>query len=554
MTNPGARDSAVCPKPVHKTDLSFVRSAKSAVFERRAMLTGTDGNSCKTAKYIMALDAGTTSCRAVVFDKNMNMLCIKQQVFTQFFTPEGYAEHDAEEIYSVCLQVLEQAAAEVGATAKDIAGIGLTNQRETTVVWDKNTGKPLYKAIVWQCLRSAEICEKTISDGMGEYIQKATGLIVDAYFSATKLKWILDNVPGVSEAAERGAALFGTIDSWLLWKATGVHATEYTNAARTMLFNINTLQWDEKILDYYGIPARMLPQVKYSDEIFGSAEILGGSVALAGIAGDQQAALFGQRCFAAGEIKNTYGTGCFILCNIGRRPVISMNKLLCTIGVSVKKLAVGETDTGIRYALEGSVFNAGSLVQWLRDDLGILETAAQSEDYALNCENTGGVYIVPAFSGMGAPYWDMYARGSISGLTRGTGRAELARAALESIAHQTADVISCVCADTGIKISRICADGGATANNLLMQIQANIGGFDVVRPQNIESTALGAAFLCGLATGFWSIDEIKSFDPNATVFLPKIGANEREPMRRGWRKAVERALGWAGEHDGAEKQ
>lgn len=483
-------------------------------------------------KYVIALDSGTTSCRAIIYDGERREVSRAQQEIRQFYPHHGWVEHDPMEIYAASMGVMNEAAARAGIEPGKIAAIGITNQRETTIVWDRKTGEPVYNAIVWQCRRTAQYCERLKEEGMEEYVFKSTGLVLDAYFSATKIKWILDNVDGARERAERGELLFGTVDSWLVYKLCGVHVTDYTNAARTMAFNIRTLQWDGEILHALGLPASMFPRPVFSDEIYGYTHIAGSSVPVAGMAGDQQAALFGQRCFEPASVKNTYGTGCFLLCNTGEKPVMSKNRLLTTIGTA----AGGK----IQYALEGSVFIAGALIQWLRDELRIISTAAESEKLALECADSGGVYVVPAFTGLGAPYWDMYARGAILGLTRGSGRPQIARAALEGIAYQTADVIEAVRSDTGLKIDELKVDGGASANGLLMQIQADTAGVTVLRPDDVETTARGAAYLAGLAAGLWDMDVLRWEPARQTRFEPSISAQKRKELADGWKKAVSR--------------
>ena len=484
-------------------------------------------------KYVMAIDAGTTSNRAIVFDKKGNMVSVAQKEFTQIFPQPGWVEHDANEIWSTVLGVCVEAMANAGATADEIAGIGITNQRETTILWDKQTGQPIANAIVWQCRRTAEFCE-TLKD-KEEMIREKTGLIVDPYFSATKIRWLLDHVKGARERAERGEILFGTVETWLIWKLTGgqVHVTDYSNASRTMMFNINTLCWDEEILSLLRIPKQILPEPRPCSEIYGhtAPEVLPGRIPIAGAAGDQQAALFGQNCYEAGQAKNTYGTGCFLLMNTGETPIFSKHGLVTTIawGVNGK----------VNYALEGSIFVAGACVQWLRDEMEFIRDAAESEKLALSVEDTNGCYMVPAFTGLGAPYWDPYARGTIVGLTRGTNRNHIVRAALDSIAYQVVDVLNAMYEDSGTPLTSLNVDGGASKNDYLMQTQANLIGVPVRRPSCVESTAMGACFLAGLATGFYeSMDEIKK---NATVdrlFTPSIDEEKRRNMLKGWKEAV----------------
>ena len=488
-------------------------------------------------KYILSLDEGTTSARAIIFDKNAKAIASVQHEFTQIYPQSGFVEHDPLEIYSVQYAALTEVITKLGLSPSQIAAVGITNQRETTIVWDKDTGKPVYNAIVWQCRRTADICEALKKDALEEYILKTTGLKIDAYFSATKIKWILDNVPGAKEKAENGKLLFGTVDTWLIWKLSGgkIHITDYTNASRTMLFDIHNLCWDKKLLSILGIPESMLPEVKKSSCVYGNVNILGESIPVSGIAGDQQAALFGQCCFNEGDIKNTYGTGCFLLMNTGKRAVESKNGLLTTIAASAP-------EEGICYALEGSVFVGGAVVQWLRDELGLIKTSKESESAALNVKDSGGVYIVPAFAGLGAPYWDMYARGTICGLTRGSNKNHIVRAALESIAYQTNDLISAMKADSQAEIGFIKADGGAAANRFLMQFQSDISDIDVLCPESGEATALGAAFLAGLAVGFWKDkDELKTLAFAQNKFSPKINQEKRTSLKEGWKAAVKSA-------------
>ena len=493
-------------------------------------------------KYIVALDQGTTSSRAIIFDHDQNIISTSQKEFTQIYPKEGWVEHDPMEIWATQYGVLQEAMAKKSISPDDIAAIGITNQRETTIIWDKNTGKPVHNAIVWQCRRTASICDSLKeTDGFEDYVRQNTGLVIDAYFSATKIKWILDNVEGAREKAERGDLLFGTVDTWLLWNLTNreVFVTDYTNASRTMLFNIKTLRWDEKILEMLDIPASMLPQVKNSSQVYGYAGLgqQGRKVPVAGIAGDQQAALFGQACFEQGQAKNTYGTGCFILMNTGEKFVKSSNGLLTTIAIGI--------EDRVTYALEGSVFIAGAVVQWLRDELRLIDSASETEQLAQSVPDTGGVYLVPAFTGLGAPHWDMYARGTITGITRGTGRSHIVRAALESIAYQTRDVLDAMMQDTGINLKSLKVDGGASQNNFLMQFQSDILGKEVDRPVVTETTALGAAYLAGLATGFWkSRDEIAQKWSMDRKFMPVMNIDEREARYSKWKKAVTRATLW----------
>ena len=492
-------------------------------------------------KYMIALDQGTTSSRAVIFNHNQEIVRIAQREYTQYYPKEGWVEHDPMEIYATQYGVLIDAMLLAGIEAEEISAIGITNQRETTIVWEKETGRPIYNAIVWQCRRTAPLCEQLESEGWGEYIRQSTGLLIDAYFSATKISWILDQVPGSRERAERGELCFGTVDTWLMWKLSGgeVFATDYTNASRTMMFNIHTRSWDQKILDRLGIPAAMLPEVLPSSGMFGYAHINGVSIPITGVAGDQQAALFGQCCWEKGQVKNTYGTGCFLLMNTGSEPVESHNGLVTTIAAS--------DGAEPRYALEGSVFTGGAVVQWLRDEMRFIGESADSEYYARKVPDTGGVYMVPAFTGLGAPHWDMYARGLLIGITRGTKRTHIIRAALESIAYQSADLLEAIVADTGAPIESLSVDGGASANAFLMQFQADILGVEVCRPEVYESTALGAAYLAGLAVGFWKKDELLAARKIADRYMPQMDESTRAKRRRGWKKAVSRALDWARE-------
>ena len=497
-------------------------------------------------KYIIALDQGTTSSRAVIFNKNTDIISSAQREYTQIYPQPGWVEHNPMEIWATQRSVLTEVIAASGISLKDVAAIGITNQRETTIVWDKNTGEPVYNAIVWQCRRTADICEKLKEKGLEEYIKENTGLIIDAYFSGTKLKWILDNVQGAREKAEKGELLFGTVDTWLVWKLTAgkVHVTDYTNASRTMLFNIKELKWDKKILKELNIPESMLPEVKNSSEIYGytkmgltMGEESGTNIPIAGIAGDQQAALFGQTCFNKGDIKNTYGTGCFMLMNTGENCIKSNNGLLTTIAVGI--------NGKVEYALEGSVFIAGAVIQWLRDEMKFFSDAADTEYFATKIDDNGGVYLVPAFTGLGSPYWDMYARGTITGLTRGANRNHIIRAALESIAYQSKDLIDAMKEDSGLDLTSLKVDGGAVANNFLMQFQSDILNIEVLRPEIIETTALGAAYLAGLATGFWKDKEeiIKKQKLNRK-FLPNLSEELRSKYFKGWKKAVEKAENW----------
>ena len=491
-------------------------------------------------KYMIALDQGTTSSRAVIFDRSQRIVNIAQREYTQYYPKEGWVEHDPMEIYASQYGVLIDVLLMSGIRMDEVAAIGITNQRETTIVWEKKTGRPVCNAIVWQCRRTAAICEQLKADGYGDLIRERTGLLPDAYFSGTKTKWILDNVPEAREKAERGELLFGTVDSWLIWKLTGglVHATDYTNASRTMLFNIHTLQWDEEILKLLDIPRQMLPEVKPSSGVFGMAQINGYAIPIAGVAGDQQAALFGQACFREGEAKNTYGTGCFLLMNTGSKPIDSKTGLITTIAASQP----GE----IQYALEGSVFTGGAVVQWLRDEMRFITDSSDSDYYASKVPDTGGVYMVPAFTGLGAPHWDMFARGMLIGITRGAGRSHIIRAALESIAYQSNDVLGAIQKDAGIDFSELKVDGGASANEFLMQFQADIIGKPVVRPSCRETTALGAAYLAGLAVHFWEdLEELRSLGRIEKVFTPAMEPEKREHLLKGWQKAVTRAQKWA---------
>jgi glycerol kinase len=494
-------------------------------------------------KYILALDQGTTSSRAIIFDKDGQIIKIAQNEFTQYYPKPGWVEHDPMEIWGTQSGVASQVLETAGIRPEEIAAIGITNQRETTVVWDKTTGRPVYNAIVWQCRRTAGLCDELKERGLEGYIRENTGLVIDAYFSGTKIKWILDNVEGARERAERGDLLFGTIDTWLIWNLTRgeVHVTDYSNAARTMIYNIKDLCWDENLLEELEIPASMLPEVRPSSEIYGWTDphIFGGAgIPISGIAGDQQAALFGQACFEAGMAKNTYGTGCFMLMNTGEKIVPSKKGLLTTIAWGV--------DGKVEYALEGSIFVAGAVVQWLRDEMKLISTAAESEYFAQKVQDSNGVYLVPAFVGMGAPYWDSYARGTMVGLTRGANRNHIIRAALESIAYQTRDVLEAMEEDSGIKLRTLKVDGGAVSNNFLMQFQADILGVDVYRPDIIETTALGAAYLAGLGVGFWTDkDEIAKRWKVDRVFKPEMEVERQEILYQGWRKAVERSLKWA---------
>ena len=495
-------------------------------------------------QYIMALDSGTTSNRCILFNHAGEVCSIAQKEFTQIFPQPGWVEHDADEIFSTQLEVARQAMANIGATAADIAAIGITNQRETTVVWNKTTGRPICNAIVWQCRRTAQYCDSLSKQGLVDTIRQKTGLVIDPYFSGTKIRWILENIPGARELAENGELLFGTVETWLIWKLSGgkVHVTDYSNASRTMLFNINTLQWDDEILRLLDIPASMLPKAVPSSGIYGhtSAQFFGAPIPIAGAAGDQQAALFGQACFDPGDSKCTYGTGAFLLMNTGETPIFSRNGLVTTIawGLNGK----------VNYALEGSIFVAGAAIQWLRDQLRFIESAVDSEYMAQKVSDTNGCYVVPAFTGLGAPHWDAYARGSILGLTRGVNKYHIIRATLDSIVYQTNDVLSAMESDSGIALSALKVDGGASANNYLMQTQADISDAPVLRPACVETTAMGAAYLAGLAVGYWAgTEEIRKNWCVDRRFAPNIPDSLREKRIRGWKKAVECSLGWAKE-------
>ena len=493
-------------------------------------------------KYVVSLDQGTTSSRAIIFNHDGDIVGSSQREFTQYYPQAGWVEHDPMEIWGTQSSVLTEVLAKTGIRSDEVAALGITNQRETTVVWDKNTGRPVYNAIVWQCRRTTDICEQLKKEGLESHIREATGLVLDAYFSGTKIKWILDNVEGARESAEKGDLLFGTIDTWLTWKLTNgrAHVTDYSNASRTMLFDINKLDWDETMLKALGIPRSMLPEVKSSSEVYGQTNIggKGGTrIPVAGMAGDQQAALFGQMCHEKGMAKNTYGTGCFLLMNTGEEPVKSENGLLTTIAFGI--------DGKVQYALEGSVFMGGASVQWLRDELGLVRDAADTEYFASKVKDTNGVYVVPAFVGLGAPYWDPYARGSIFGLTRGSNRNHIVRATLESIAYQSRDLLEAMQQDSGIEMKQLRVDGGAVANNFLMQFQADILKTAVVRPTVTESTAAGSAYLAGLAVGFWkSTDELKGKVSVDRTYEPAMEEGQRADLYKGWKKAVERSLKW----------
>ena len=495
-------------------------------------------------KYMMALDSGTTSNRCILFDRAGRIVSVAQREFTQYFPQPGWVEHDANEIWATLLGVAVEAMQMAGAAAADIAAIGITNQRETTIVWDKATGEPVHHAIVWQCRRTSEYCDELRARGLTARFREKTGLVLDAYFSATKLHWLLENVPGVRERAAKGELLFGTVETWLIWKLTGgrAHVTDYSNASRTMLFNINTLDWDEEILAELNIPRSMLPKPLPSSGLFGTTDpsLLGGEIPITGAAGDQQAALFGQTCVQPGEAKNTYGTGCFLLMNTGEKPVFSQNGLVTTIA-----WGLGEKVT---YALEGSIFVAGAAIQWLRDEMKLIANAAESEAVAQEVVDTNGCYVVPAFTGLGAPYWDQYARGAIVGLTRGCNRAHIVRATLDSLTYQTYDVLNAMRADSGIALASLKVDGGASANNYLMQTQADVIGAPVLRPTCVESTAMGAAYLAGLAVGFWRDQaEIRKIWAVDRTFEPQLDAKSRDARLHGWHRAVQRAFDWAKE-------
>ena len=494
-------------------------------------------------RYLLALDQGTTSSRAILFDENQNIVSSAQKELTQYYPQSGWVEHDPMEIYSTVWAVMMEVITRADIDTHDVAAIGITNQRETTVVWDKTTGKPIYNAIVWQCRRTADICDELTARGLTEHIRQTTGLVPDAYFSATKIKWLLDNVPGARARAERGELLFGTVDSWLVWKLTDgqAHVTDYTNASRTMLYNIHDLCWDERLLHELDIPAVMLPQVCDSSHIYGSCNVRGAQIPIAGIAGDQQAALFGQGCFSAGEAKNTYGTGCFLLMNTGTQAISSRHGLVTTIAVGLN----GQ----VQYALEGSVFVAGAVIQWLRDELRFIREARDAEYFASKVPDTGGVYLVPAFTGLGAPHWDMYARGTMVGITRGTRPEHIIRAAQESIAYQSMDLVDAMERDCGRSLRELKVDGGASRDGFLMQFQADMLAKPVLRPVIRETTALGAAYLAGLAVGVWrDTDELRRLWRCDTAFHPSMQEDKRLTLARGWHKAVGRSLDWV-EHE-----
>ena len=498
------------------------------------------------AKYVMALDSGTTSNRCILFDERGKVCSVAQKEFRQYFPKPGWVEHDADEIWGTQLAVAQDAMKNIGATAADIAAIGITNQRETTIVWEKNTGRPIYKAIVWQCRRTSQYCDELKARGLTDKFREKTGLVIDAYFSATKIKWILDNVEGAREEAENGELLFGTVETWLIWKMTKgmVHVTDYSNASRTMLFNINTLEWDDEILKELDIPKCMLPKPMPSSAIYGyaDAQFFGAPISIGGAAGDQQAALFGQTCFNEGDVKNTYGTGCFMLMNTGEKPVFSKNGLVTTIAWGI--------DGKVNYALEGSVFIAGAAIQWLRDQLRIIESSADSEYMAQKVKDTNGCYVVPAFTGLGAPYWDQYARGAIVGITRGCNKYHIIRATLDSLCYQTNAVLRAMQADTGISLKQLKVDGGACANNYLMQTQANLINAPVHRPRCVETTAMGAAYLAGLAVGYWrDKEDVVNNWAIERIFTPDIDENIREKMVKGWDKAVKCSYNWANDEE-----
>ena len=494
------------------------------------------------AKYVMAFDAGTTSNRCILFNHEGQICSVAQKEFRQYFPRPGWVEHDADEIWSTQIAVAHEAMDNIHAKAGDIAAIGITNQRETTIVWNRLTGEPVCHAIVWQCRRTADIADRLKAEGYTDMIRQKTGLVIDAYFSGTKIKWILDNVPGARKQAEAGELLFGTVDCYLIWKLSGgrIHATDYSNASRTMLFNINTLEWDEEILQLLNIPKCMLPEVKPSSGIFGTSDpaVLGAPIPIAGVAGDQQAALFGQTCFEPGEAKNTYGTGCFLLMNTGEKPVFSKNGLVTTIGWGL--------NGKVNYALEGSVFVAGAALQWLRDEVKLLDSTPDSEYMANKVKDTAGCYVVPAFTGLGAPYWDQYARGCIVGLTRGVNKYHIIRATLDSLTYLTHDVLKAMEADSDVKLSALRVDGGASANNYLLQMQSDIIDVPVIRPSCVETTAMGASYLAGLAVGYWmDLDEIRDKWSIDRTFEPSVTEEKREELLHGWNKAVRCSFGWA---------
>lgn len=530
---------SVCPI---QSEVAFVESKRLKSMNKTTTKNKIGDSPMK--KYVMALDAGTTSNRCILFEKDGTIASIAQKEFTQYFPQPGWVEHDADEIWSTQLGVAVEAMSKIGASAEDIAAIGITNQRETTIVWDKATGEPVCPAIVWQCRRTAEFCDELKAQGYTDTIRKKTGLIIDAYFSATKIRWILDHVEGAREKAEADELLFGTVETWLIWKLTKgkVHVTDYSNAARTMLFNINTLEWDQEILDLLKIPCSMLPQPMPSSCVYGetAASFFGGPIPVGGAAGDQQSALFGQACFHPGTVKNTYGTGCFLLMNTGEKPVFSDNGLLTTIAWGL--------DGKVEYALEGSIFVAGAAIQWLRDELRLIDSVADSEYMAKKVEDTNSCYVVPAFTGLGAPHWDPYARGTIVGITREVNKYHLIRATLESLAYQVNDVIRAMEADSDISLTSLRVDGGASANDFLMQTQADIMGAPVKRPKCIETTAMGAAYLAGLAVGYWkNREEVEENWAVNKIFSPAISEEERQQKVKGWNKAVRCSYLWAKE-------
>lgn len=510
------------------------------------IMLGSDNVEVIMEKYIMALDQGTTSSRCILFNKKGKICAVAQKEFPQYYPKVGWVEHNPMEIWSSQISVAAEAMASIGVKGENIAAIGITNQRETTICWNRHTGEPIYNAIVWQCHRTADMIEDLKKDGFDHIIQEKTGLIPDAYFSGTKIKWILDHVKGAREAARRGDILFGTVDTWLIWNLTKgkVHATDYTNASRTMLFDIHKLCWDQEILNRFDIPIQMLPKVQASSSYFGQTEdvLLGDTITISGVAGDQQAALFGQCCFDEGEVKNTYGTGCFLLMNTGKTAIKSQNGLLTTIAAS--------EDHSVEYALEGSVFVAGAAIQWLRDEQRMLKSASSSEEYANEVPDTAGVYVVPAFTGLGAPYWNQYAKGTIVGITRGFSKEHMIRATLESLAYQTVDVLKAMEQDSNIKLKSLKVDGGACANNFLMQFQADVLNTLVYRPECIETTALGAAYLAGLSTGYWkSKEEIKENWILSKSFIPSMDDKVRQDLLKGWRRAVRCAIFWANDDE-----
>ncbi len=497
-------------------------------------------------KYILAFDAGTTSQRCLLFDRDGNIVSVAQKEIKQYYPHPGWVEHNAAEIWATQIAVAIEAMQRVSVSAEEIAAIGITNQRETTIVWDKQTGEPVMHAIVWQCRRTADLCDRLREEGYTERIRQKTGLELDAYFSASKIRWILDHVEGAREKAEQGDLLFGTVDSWLIWKLTKgrCHVTDVSNASRTMLFNIHTMDWDDELLELFHVPKAMLPKVCSSSEVYGESDrsFFGTPIPIAGVAGDQQAALFGQTCFSAGDVKNTYGTGCFMLMNTGEKPVMSHHGLVTTVA--------WKRENTVCYALEGSIFVAGAAVQWLRDELRVIESAPQSEELALAVTDTNGCYVVPAFTGLGAPFWDPYARGTIVGLTRGVNRNHLVRATLESMAYQSLDVLEAMQEDAGLSLSALCVDGGATENNFLMQFQADMIRTPVIRPKSIETTAKGAAFLAGLAVGFWKdLDALRALQADAKQYLPSMEEEIRGKKQRRWHRAVRLAMNWAKEEE-----